>query len=339
MHGCLAVCRSKRASRPACGTRRSPNHGRRIRHLDRASPADADIDAALSTSCAGLDAPSDTPQSAMFVRTIVLASRPAVKRRGHACRLGAELPVELSRPVHSPCGEHGCPRQRRHEYAKKACIKTPAPRKGCELKGRTQGRMTLVEPVLAPTSSDRSSPCRDLTTVAPPMQEARPMQDTATRIPIADGRMRSIGDLDVVLSSNKLTVAVVCAVVLASLSGPVFAQAPAPTGDPAPASSAQPAVPRSGEPPAPPPAQPRSPRTAREPRARPSGRSSGVAEGTLTLSYQPIDNASVRLEYRHDQAADNAYFGGDVASDSTTQAFVPDRKSQDTVTLGATAWF
>lgn len=64
-----------------------------------------------------------------------------------------------------------------------------------------------------------------------------------------------------------------------------------------------------------------------------------VAEATATLSYQPIDNASVRLEYRHDQAADNAYFGGDVTTDPTTQAFVPNRKSQDTVTLGVTAWF
>jgi hypothetical protein len=63
-----------------------------------------------------------------------------------------------------------------------------------------------------------------------------------------------------------------------------------------------------------------------------------VAEGTLTLSYQPIDNAAVRLEYRHDQAADRAYFGGDVTVDPTTQSFVPDRKSQDTITLGVTAW-
>jgi hypothetical protein len=64
-----------------------------------------------------------------------------------------------------------------------------------------------------------------------------------------------------------------------------------------------------------------------------------VAEATATLAYQPIDNASVRLEYRHDQAAENAYFGGDVTTDPTTQAFIPNRKSQDTVTLGITAWF
>lgn len=36
---------------------------------------------------------------------------------------------------------------------------------------------------------------------------------------------------------------------------------------------------------------------------------------------------------------DNAYFGGDVTTDSTTRSFIPDCKSQDTITLGATAWF
>jgi hypothetical protein len=66
---------------------------------------------------------------------------------------------------------------------------------------------------------------------------------------------------------------------------------------------------------------------------------SWVAEGTATLAYQPIDHASLRLEYRHDQAAGDAYFGGDVTTDPTTQSFVPNRKSQDTVTLGVTAWF
>lgn len=64
-----------------------------------------------------------------------------------------------------------------------------------------------------------------------------------------------------------------------------------------------------------------------------------VAEGTATLSYQPIDNVSVRVEYRHDQAADNAFFGGDVGSDPMTMSFVPNRDTQDTVTFGVTAWF
>ncbi len=64
-----------------------------------------------------------------------------------------------------------------------------------------------------------------------------------------------------------------------------------------------------------------------------------VAEGTATLAYQPIDHASVRLEVRHDHAASDAYFGGEVARDPTTMAFVPNRRAQDTLTLGVTAWF
>jgi len=64
-----------------------------------------------------------------------------------------------------------------------------------------------------------------------------------------------------------------------------------------------------------------------------------VAEGTATLAYQPVDHVSVRLEYRHDQAAANAYFGGTVPTDPMTMADVPNRDMQDTVTLGATAWF
>lgn len=64
-----------------------------------------------------------------------------------------------------------------------------------------------------------------------------------------------------------------------------------------------------------------------------------VAEGTATLAYQPVDHVSVRLEYRHDQAAAAAYFGGDVTIDAMTMAAIPNRDMQDTVTLGATAWF
>ena len=35
-----------------------------------------------------------------------------------------------------------------------------------------------------------------------------------------------------------------------------------------------------------------------------------VAEGTATLAYQPVDHVSVRLEYRHDQAAAGAVIIG-----------------------------
>lgn len=64
-----------------------------------------------------------------------------------------------------------------------------------------------------------------------------------------------------------------------------------------------------------------------------------VAEGTATLAYQPADNLSVRLEYRHDQAQANAFFGGTVAGDGVANPYMFNRKSQDTATLGVTAWF
>lgn len=64
-----------------------------------------------------------------------------------------------------------------------------------------------------------------------------------------------------------------------------------------------------------------------------------IASGTATLAYQPTDGVSVRFEYRHDQADTDVFFGGDVAADPMTMAFVPDRNVQDTVTLGVTAWF
>ena len=64
-----------------------------------------------------------------------------------------------------------------------------------------------------------------------------------------------------------------------------------------------------------------------------------LASGTATLAYQPVDGASLRLEYRHDHAADDVYFGGDVALDPTTMQAITNRRTQDTVTLGITAWF
>jgi hypothetical protein len=64
-----------------------------------------------------------------------------------------------------------------------------------------------------------------------------------------------------------------------------------------------------------------------------------VAEATGTLAYQPVAKVSVRFEYRHDQAASDLYFGGDVIIDPTTNAFVPNRNHQDTFLLGITSWF
>jgi hypothetical protein len=64
-----------------------------------------------------------------------------------------------------------------------------------------------------------------------------------------------------------------------------------------------------------------------------------IGSGTMTLAYQPVTGVSVRLEYRHDQAKTDVFFGGAVAGDGVTMPFVFDRDRQDTVTLGATAWF
>jgi hypothetical protein len=64
-----------------------------------------------------------------------------------------------------------------------------------------------------------------------------------------------------------------------------------------------------------------------------------MSSGTLTLAYQPVDGVSMRFEYRHDQADSDVFFGGDVAADPMTMAFIPNRDMQDTVLLGATAWF
>jgi hypothetical protein len=64
-----------------------------------------------------------------------------------------------------------------------------------------------------------------------------------------------------------------------------------------------------------------------------------VASATPTLAAQPTDGLSVRLELRHDRAKTPAYFGGDVAGDGVTSTYVPNRRAQDTLTLGATAWF
>lgn len=64
-----------------------------------------------------------------------------------------------------------------------------------------------------------------------------------------------------------------------------------------------------------------------------------VASGTGTIDFRPHERTSFRLEYRHDHAAGNMFFGGEVAGNGTTNPFIANRKAQDTVTLGATTWF
>jgi len=58
-----------------------------------------------------------------------------------------------------------------------------------------------------------------------------------------------------------------------------------------------------------------------------------VSSETLTLDARPHENVSVRLEYRHDLAASSIYFAGQVHGGATNA------RTQDTMTLGATAWF
>jgi hypothetical protein len=64
-----------------------------------------------------------------------------------------------------------------------------------------------------------------------------------------------------------------------------------------------------------------------------------VAEATVTLAYQPVDGLSIRAEFRHDQAASDAFFGGAVSGDGAATPYVFNRKAQDTLALGVTAWF
>lgn len=64
-----------------------------------------------------------------------------------------------------------------------------------------------------------------------------------------------------------------------------------------------------------------------------------VASGTATIDFRPHERVSFRLEYRHDHAGADMYFGGSVAGDGAAVPFVVNRSSQDTLTVGATTWF
>jgi hypothetical protein len=62
-----------------------------------------------------------------------------------------------------------------------------------------------------------------------------------------------------------------------------------------------------------------------------------VTSGAFGLDVRPHPQASVRLEYRHDAAASDMFFRGSVPI--LNGAFVSNARSQDTLTLGLTAWF
>lgn len=60
----------------------------------------------------------------------------------------------------------------------------------------------------------------------------------------------------------------------------------------------------------------------------------------LALDVRPLPTVSVRLEYRHDASADPIFFQRSVRGSGTAgDAYVPNARSQDTLTLGMTAWF
>jgi hypothetical protein len=62
-----------------------------------------------------------------------------------------------------------------------------------------------------------------------------------------------------------------------------------------------------------------------------------VSSRTATLDYRPHERVSFRLEYRNDRAAAETYFGGEVINDTGGRA-IPNRRFQDTLTLGVTSW-
>lgn len=65
-----------------------------------------------------------------------------------------------------------------------------------------------------------------------------------------------------------------------------------------------------------------------------------VGSQTLTLDFRPADNLSIRLEGRHDSGSTEMYFRGRAAGDgSTASPYIPNARSQSTLTLGATTWF
>lgn len=63
-----------------------------------------------------------------------------------------------------------------------------------------------------------------------------------------------------------------------------------------------------------------------------------VASATATVDFRPHQRVSFRLEYRRDHAGEDVFFGQHAVRDDAALN-VPNRDSQDTVTVGATSWF
>jgi hypothetical protein len=66
-----------------------------------------------------------------------------------------------------------------------------------------------------------------------------------------------------------------------------------------------------------------------------------VSSATATAEVRPHDHISIRLEFRHDQADGLLYFTGDTlnGNGSASSPYLPNARRQETLLLGATAWF
>ncbi len=65
-----------------------------------------------------------------------------------------------------------------------------------------------------------------------------------------------------------------------------------------------------------------------------------VSSLTATLETKPHENLSVRLEFRHDQSQSPLFFSRSALGDGSAAApYIANAKAQNTLLLGATAWF
>ena len=70
------------------------------------------------------------------------------------------------------------------------------------------------------------------------------------------------------------------------------------------------------------------------------GGAAWVSELTASVEVKPSSSLAGFAEYRHDQAESPSYFRGSVVGLGTPLApFIANSKTQDTVLVGATAWF
>jgi len=64
-----------------------------------------------------------------------------------------------------------------------------------------------------------------------------------------------------------------------------------------------------------------------------------VSSATATVELRPQDNLSLRLEYRHDEAEAAMFFRGAIETNPRDGSALANASRQDTLLLGAVAWF